>query len=886
MALNNLGLGFIFTAKNLATGTINRVKGQLGGLGMQSRATGLAMKGGFAIAAGGLASLTVGLGMLGSAFSLAGAAGNFEQQMSLVGTLADASGERLENLRNAAIEAGLATKFSPDEAVQGLKNLITAGLQAEQAAEALTPALQVAEFGMIDVADAGAAVVGSMNAFRNQGLSAQQIADRLATAMARTNFQAEDFAAGLSMVSGTAGMFNQTLDTTLVGMGLLRNMNLGASTSATALREAIRRLGSDQRAQAEAARLIGMEGIFSEDGQGEMRNVIDIIADLQTATQDMTAAQRQQRITTILGSRGLNFFAAVAGAEFRKSLDDGTTQILRGVDAARELERQMESSAGMARRLQQAVSEGNYAGVVNVLKGVGETLMVEVGRPIGEVLVPIVVLLKDVVAGVTRFINKMPNPIKRLGASLFLLTGVLFSGAGAMGIFAGLFAVMIPFIKVFAIVLGSLVAIMAPFVIGVGAMIGAIVLFRQAIILNVGGVKDFLVNTFGRIKLAFDAIVQLFSQGGFSGAIREEMGKAENRGIRRFAISLFAIGSRIIQFFKSIKVGFSRVAEAMGPRFEGMIQAFKDLFEALGFVQGGADILVETRMDTWAEAGARFGGILADTLGFIVDGIRRITTVVTNMINFFVGAWGNISPFFDNLMQEINLLGSEFQALFLELGVNSTDSQSNMMSMGEVFSYILQGIVIGIVSVVRAIVWLTRQFVDLGRTMAKLRATAIDGFTILSIRVKTIFANMVDDIKSAFDQVIAFIGRLIGRIPAGFRPAGLDEVVRSGVEAEARIAGRVEAVANRTAQARTAETTIGTRETRAFEAAARVRTEQRDTQIESVLEAMRIERERDRAESLRPIQINIDGEQVAARVANADRRAGARGFVPVPSDTS
>src|SRR3990172_1433404 len=122
MSLNNMGMGFVFTARNLATGTINRLRGQLGGLSNQSRLTGLAMKAGFGIAAGAVANLVIGLGILGTAFSLAGYAGNFEQQMSLVGELAGASGERLEALRTAAIEAGLATKFSPDEAVEGLRN--------------------------------------------------------------------------------------------------------------------------------------------------------------------------------------------------------------------------------------------------------------------------------------------------------------------------------------------------------------------------------------------------------------------------------------------------------------------------------------------------------------------------------------------------------------------------------------------------------------------------------------------------------------------------------------------------------------------------------------------------------------------------------------------
>jgi TP901 family phage tail tape measure protein len=845
---------------------------------------GVAMKAGFAIAAGGVANLLVGLGILGGAFALAGAAGNFEQQMSLVGQLADASGERLERLRSAAIEAGLATRFSPDEAVEGLRNLITAGLHAELAAEALTPALQVATFGMIEVADAGAAIVGSMNAFRRQGLGAQQIADRLATAMARTNFQATDFAVGLSMVSGTAGLFNQTLDTTLVGMGLLRNMNLGASTSATALREAIRRLGSDQRAQAEASRLIGIEGIFSENGQGEMRNIIDIMADLDTAMQDLTVVQRQQHLATILGARGLNFFAAVSGAEFRQTLADGTTQILRGVDAARELERQMASSAGMADRLQRAVSEGNYAGVVTVLQGVGQTLLIEFGRPIGEVLVPILVVFRDVLTAITRFTSQLPNPLKRAGAAIMLLSGLLFTGSGIAGLFVAALILIIPVLDTILIAIGVLAAAMLPFIAAVGATGAAIVGFVQLVRLNVGGIADFFTRIWSKVRLIFNGITQLFSRGGFSGAVREEMNGAENGGIRQFAISIFRIGSRIMQFFRAIQTGFSAAARAMGPRVQGMLRSFRELFEALGFVSAGVSGLADTDMNAWAEGGARVGAILADVLGYIVDGIRRTTMVATHMIKFFGEGWAQLAPFFEILGGQISMLATEFQALFTELNVHTGDNAQGMMSLGEVAAFVLRGIVGSIVSVVTAMVWLTRQIVAVMRFFTSAGATIGDGFAIMSIRVRTVFANMVDHIRNALDQILVFIGQLIGRIPAGFRPQGLDDVVRSGMEAETRINQRNENIAARTAAGRREEATRGISRTRAFEAISQVQGQARDRQMEAVVRALETERARDRAEAQRPIEVHIDGERVASAVAGANRREGARGFVPVPTD--
>ncbi|HKZ39999.1 MAG TPA: hypothetical protein VJ044_03505, partial [Candidatus Hodarchaeales archaeon] len=259
--------------------------------------------------------------------------------------------------------------------------------------------------------------------------------------------------------------------------------------------------------------------------------------------------------------------------------------------------------------------------------------------------------------------------------------------------------------------------------------------------------------------------------------------------------------------------------------------------------------------------------------------------VATNMINFFTGAWSLVAPFFNVLSQQVTLLAGEFQALFVELGVLSRDENGSLMSSGEALARIFQMISIAIIGVVTGIVWLIRKFVELGRIMARAQATMTDGFTVLSIRVNTIFANMIDSIRNSIDSIIVFIGNMIQRIPAGFRPQGLDNMIRSGMEAEGRISERTATMASRTSEARRAEVVEGTTATRAFEAEAAARSTLRDRQMDTVVRALREERARDREEAKRPIEVHIDGERVATAVAGANRRQGARGFVPTPTDS-
>src|SRR5690606_35645304 len=63
----------------------------------------------------------------------ANAAGRFEQAVASAGAIAGATAEELTRLHDAAIEAGLATQFSPTQATQALQDLAAAGFNVGRA---------------------------------------------------------------------------------------------------------------------------------------------------------------------------------------------------------------------------------------------------------------------------------------------------------------------------------------------------------------------------------------------------------------------------------------------------------------------------------------------------------------------------------------------------------------------------------------------------------------------------------------------------------------------------------------------------------------------------------------------------------------------------------
>jgi hypothetical protein len=103
--LNNLGLGFVFTARDLASGKMSLLERRFASL--DDRVTGGTERitGAFRELGMGLAIFSAGAATVAGAFVLADAAGKFEQAVAAVGAVSGATASELQQLKDAAINA-------------------------------------------------------------------------------------------------------------------------------------------------------------------------------------------------------------------------------------------------------------------------------------------------------------------------------------------------------------------------------------------------------------------------------------------------------------------------------------------------------------------------------------------------------------------------------------------------------------------------------------------------------------------------------------------------------------------------------------------------------------------------------------------------------------
>lgn len=796
MALNSLGLGIVFSARDLASGTMGRLERRFRSL--DSRVTGGAARidGAFRRMAAGVAVFTAGVATLGGGVALATAAGRFEQGIAAVGAVSRASAAELAGLEEAAIRAGVNTQFSPDEAVAGLTALATAGQRASAATQTLIPVLDLAagSMGQLGVDGAANAVVGTLNAYSLGADQAASVTDRLLRITQLTNFQARDFEVGLSRAAATGAMFGQSMDDVLLSLGLLRNRNIDASSSATALREAIRRVGSQPQAQ---RALRGLVDVFDQD-TGRMRSIVDIMQDFGAATADMTEEERNRRMNQAFGARGLLAFQAIASATF-ETMREGRSVTLHGAEAIAAMREELARAGGTAEAFR-ARLQNTFQGQVTLLRGTLQTLGVVLGQPFAEVFRPIVGTVVEVLNGLLEAVRRVPAPVRRAFAALTVVAGTILAVVGALASAEAAVALFAVGIEAAGVSVGSVVAPLlaagaAAVVLG-GLVAGLTVAVRR----NFGGLGDFVGRIGQRVRLFFDGLSQLFEQGGFSGAVREELQRAENAGVRQFLVSLFQLAFRAQRLWEGFSTGFVAALDEAEPVFEQLRVAFGALGDELGGVFGGlTQGAASVPSERFVSFGTRVARALATVIVWFARALRVAAQFTRGLIRGARRTWEVARPAMRALGETLRGLGRALGGLVAALrGSEDSGRQASLSweDLGRVLGYAGDGVVFVLNAlrimaenatfVVRMVTPIARAFMAVHRVIVSV------GVAIARLFFRTIpdaAARAVGSIRDALRSIrstVAPVARLLGiELPGASVGAGGEPVRADGRPTEA-----------------------------------------------------------------------------------------------------
>lgn len=796
MALNQLGLGLNFVATDFASPVIRRLMGNLTALDVTLAKTTRSLNAGavaqhrYARLTGGAATAIRGqnaairtsaaatpkaaaatkqaatantalatsagsaaarFGLLAGAavgvygaFKAADAASNFNQQLVATQKIMGATTAELDAMENKILEVGLSTKFSPDQIVEGMKGLGAAGQSASQAMNTIKPAALLATAGQIELDRASMAIVGTLNAFQMEADEAALVADKLTKATQLSNLQANDFEAGLSKASAGMATFGQSFDDTLVGLGALRNANIDASSSSTALRESARRVFSDPAARSRLKKL----GIDTDALSESQHGLIESIFAVDAATKDMTKAQRDENVAKIFGARGLLAFNAITKTTF-KTMRDGREVTLRGQEAFEAMRESIQGAAGTAEDFNDALLD-TFEGQKQILGGAVDTLKVVFGQGFAQVLKPVVRFVAESVSQIAKFFKELEPQTKEAIAKFVTIGAAVAGVAGAIVMLGG------PVSAVIAVV--------------VGAVIG----LKRIIDTNVGGIKDTLQETFGRVVLFFKGFAQLITDGFLSGDTLASLMKEENKNVLTTLQVLVQVGYRIKRFFGGLMEGFQEGMAAAAPTFKALKEAFFELGKALG-ITGREFSKVTTPSERFAEIGKRVGGFLARVVEIGAQFLTFLVRFRAGVIKGFKAVMTYAQPVFEFLGESFRQFGEAIWGVLEQLGLvqggfGSTGDFADRM--GQAMGMVMTGVIVPlsaalgamvritswVIKAIHGLIWVFQNIWAFGQAVVKLFGTDIpNAFKAFEMRIREIF-------KPVTDLIDKTIGRLEGGI--------------------------------------------------------------------------------------------------------------------------
>lgn len=308
----------------------------------------------------GVKKLADGIGEIADGAVEAGS--SFEASMSQVAATMGMTADEVRNgskeytlLSDAAKECGKSTMFSASQAGEALNYLALAGYDAQKSAETLPKVLDLAAAGGLDLAYASDLVTDSMAALGMETSKLDTYIDEMARTSQKSNTSVAQLGEATLVCAGAVSMTKQDLETMNAELGVLANNGIKGAEGGTHLRNILLSLSAPTDTASVAIQSLGLQ-VY--DSAGNMRNLNDILIDLNDLTAEMSSEEKTRAISKI----------------FKLTDISAINALLKGTgDEFNNLKAEIESSQGAAAAMAETLND-NLKGKVTILQSALEGL--------------------------------------------------------------------------------------------------------------------------------------------------------------------------------------------------------------------------------------------------------------------------------------------------------------------------------------------------------------------------------------------------------------------------------------------------------------------------------------------------------------------------------
>lgn len=316
---------------------------------------------------------------------------DFEEGMSRVKAIANASSEEMEALTEKAKEMGYKTKFSARESADAFYYMAQAGWKTQDMLDGIAGVMDLAAASGADLASTSDIVTDALTSFGLEASQAGHFADVLAEASADSNTDVLKMGETFKYVGSIAGAMKYSIEDMSLAIGLMANRGIKASQAGTSLRSIITRMANPTKDSATAMEALGLS---ITDSEGNMKSFRSIMEDMRKSMQGLTEDQKVAYAGMLAGKPGMSGLLAILNAT-----DDEFSELANSID----------NCEGAADRMARTMQD-NLKGQVEQLGGALESLGIEFYESVDNPL-------KDIVATATEMVEQLSKAFKKDGLS-------------------------------------------------------------------------------------------------------------------------------------------------------------------------------------------------------------------------------------------------------------------------------------------------------------------------------------------------------------------------------------------------------------------------------------------------------------------------------------
>lgn len=315
-----------------------------------------AKAGAVALGAFAVSSVKVGADFDKSMSQVAATMGYTVEDLHTAGSQAQKDYEALEK---TARELGKETAFSPQEAAEGLNYMALAGYDVVTSQRMLPQVLNLAAAGAMDLATASDMVTDAQSALGLSVEETEHMVDQMARTSSLTNTNVSQLGSAFLTVGGTAKMMKSETESAehataemSAALGTLASAGIKGSEGGTALRNVLQGITGSK-----FDKTFKQLGVEAYDASGQLRDLPDILGDMNTAMEGMTTEEKNDIISKTFNVRDLKSVNALL-AQTPEKWDELIKSIMDSEGAASGMaETQLDNLSGDVTILKSAFSE-------------------------------------------------------------------------------------------------------------------------------------------------------------------------------------------------------------------------------------------------------------------------------------------------------------------------------------------------------------------------------------------------------------------------------------------------------------------------------------------------------------------------------------------------